>query len=87
MLLGCSLLFGDNMACQECYKQEECEFPLTFGCYYRDYDCEYGCGECLETDECKYESGELGAMIYAFNKLVEDGQTKYNPFVRYDRME
>lgn len=69
------------MSCLECYLNGECEYPTTFGCYYRDYDCEHGCGECLETDECKYESGELGGLIDAFNKLVEKGECKYNPFM------
>ena len=66
------------MVCQEC---DVCEYPTTFGCYDRDYDCENGCGACMETDECKYESGELGATIYAFNCLVENGEISYNPFI------
>jgi len=73
-------------ACMGC---DECEYPTTFGCYERDYDCEYGCcNECnFGEEECKYESGELGASIYAFNCLVEKGEIKYNPFIRYDRWE
>ena len=74
------------MSCQRCYEDGECEYPTTFGCFDGDYDCDKGCNECDESGECKYESGELGANIYAFNRLVEDGQIKYNPFIakRFD---
>ena len=69
------------MVCQEC---DVCEYPNIFGCYDRDYDCDNGCDYCFESDECKYESGELGASIYAFNKLVEDGSISYNPFIKLE---
>jgi hypothetical protein len=69
------------MTCQKCYEDGECEYPTTFGCYYRDYDCEHGCDECHETDECKYESGELGALVYTFNCLVEEGKCTYHPLM------
>lgn len=71
-----------------CHGCDECEYLTTFGCYERDYDCEYGCNDCnFGEEECKYESGDLGASIYAFNCLVNDGEIKYNPYIRYDRME
>lgn len=70
--------------CQECF-DDVCEHPTTFGCYTRDYDCDYGCNACTDEDGydigCKYEEGELGASIYAFNELVRKGEVKYNPFI------
>lgn len=70
------------MGCQKCYEEGyECEYPTTFGCFEGDYDCDQGCSECEETGECKYESGDLGATIYAFNRLVEEGQISYSPFI------
>ena len=64
-----------------CLKCDECEYPTTFGCYDGDYDCENDCNECEETDECKYESGNLGTLVYAFNELVEKGEISFNPFI------
>lgn len=70
------------MTCEKCYEDGyECDYPTTFGCFEGDYDCDEGCYECEETDVCKYESGELGALIYAFNQLVKEGKVKYNPFI------
>lgn len=66
------------MACQNCI---ECEYPNTWGCYYRDYDCEDGCCQCLESDECKYETGEIYTIIEAFNQLVRDGEVNYHPMI------
>lgn len=70
------------MVCQRCYEDGyECEYPTTFGCFEGDYDCENGCYECEETDECKYETGETGALIQAFNNMVNDKLISYNPFI------
>ena len=70
------------MVCQNC---DECEYPNQWGCYDRDYDCESGnCFECQETDECKYETGEMGAIIYAFQRLVDEGKVNRHPMIRGD---
>ena len=69
------------MVCQNC---EVCEYPNQWGCFDRDYDCNDGCHECMETDECKYETDEIGSIIYAFQRLVDEGKVSYHPMIKFE---
>ena len=40
--------------CETCLKLDEEDYL----CLYADRDCFDGCGECIETDECKYETDD-----------------------------
>lgn len=72
------------MACQGC---DICEYPTTFGCFDRDYDCDNGCSFCEEEGECKYETGRTGALVQAFNDLVRAGEVSYNPYCKFGNVE